>query len=64
MGPDLLVLGAAVATRAPGFDPAAPPLAVLSVSPQGMEGPAAGANVYPSGHMPFSGSLLGPCSLG
>ncbi len=62
--PDLLVLGAAEATRAPGFDPAAPPLAVLSVSPQGMEGPAAGANVYPSGHMPFSGSLLGPCSLG
>lgn len=62
--PDLLVLGATGATRAEGFDPAAAPLTVLSVSPQGMEGPAAGANVYPSGHMPFSGSLLGPCSLG
>ncbi|MEY8436840.1 glycoside hydrolase family 32 protein [Atopobiaceae bacterium 24-176] len=61
--PDHFTLGRTPATRTDGAMVPVP-LAVLSVSPQGMEGPAAGANVYPSGYMGFSGSLLGPCELG
>ena len=62
--PDYLGLGATRATCAENHHPQASPLNLLSLNPQGLEGPEAGANVYPSGYVTFEGSLLGSYELG
>ncbi len=62
--PDFLGLGTTSATSAENRCPQKEPLNLLSVSPQGLEGPEAGSNVYPSGYMAFAGSLVGAHELG